>query len=551
MVIVPNSKVQILQCPLKLDDNNQITFTDITAQYNYFNSLNKLVYTNLTYIRKDNVLRIPTHKEANDNLPTFEDLLNFNYVMYQNTAYNNKWFYAFITDITYQNDGMTELTIETDAFQSWQFSIIYKPSFIEREHVSDDTKGLHTIPENLEHGPYICSYYDEITNFKIETSKIIVGTTWLPSNTTGIPTAQIYGGVFAGVYYVAFDYTGGYAKAFIQALDGLGRGDAVVTVFMCPNSLLGELVSFSGDLESKENLWNGSTQNKTYHIEGYFVGNDYGGKTVIQTLNIAENTTLGGYTPKNNKCFCYPFNYLMVTNNCGSNATYRWEDFINNTAVLSVKGTVGPGCSVKLYPSNYKKIADSISNLPGYNDGIVGAKIPVCSWQNDSFTNWMTQQSVNVMMNQAQTLIGGTATVVSGGMVGGVGNLFSQQANYLSERYQHALVPPQASGSINSADVSWALGEGNLAYYKMTIKPEYAQIIDDHFSQFGYQVNRLAIPNFRKRSNWDYMKTTSINLEGNIPENDMLKIKALFDNGCTFWHTTANYLDYSQTNSII
>ena len=29
-----------------------------------------------------------------------------------------------------------------------------KPSFIEREHVSDDTIGIHTVPEGLETGPY-------------------------------------------------------------------------------------------------------------------------------------------------------------------------------------------------------------------------------------------------------------------------------------------------------------------------------------------------------------------------------------------------------------
>ena len=82
-----------------------------------------------------------------DNL-RFEDLLGYNYCMYKNDSYKDKWFYAFITDIKYVNDGMSEVTIETDTFQTWQFDIVYMNSFIEREHVGDDTIGLHTLPEN-------------------------------------------------------------------------------------------------------------------------------------------------------------------------------------------------------------------------------------------------------------------------------------------------------------------------------------------------------------------------------------------------------------------
>ena len=51
-------------------------------------------------------------------LETIYDVLRFiqyNYCMYKNDSYKDKWFYAFITDIKYINDGMSEL-IETDVF---------------------------------------------------------------------------------------------------------------------------------------------------------------------------------------------------------------------------------------------------------------------------------------------------------------------------------------------------------------------------------------------------------------------------------------------------
>lgn len=60
--------------------------------------------------------------------------------MYRNTSYKDKWFYAFITSMEYKNDGLTYIYIATDVWQTWQFDIIFKHSFVEREmiNVSDD-----------------------------------------------------------------------------------------------------------------------------------------------------------------------------------------------------------------------------------------------------------------------------------------------------------------------------------------------------------------------------------------------------------------------------
>ena len=55
----------------------------------------------------------------------------------------------------YVNDNMTDVYIKLDVFQTYQFDFQYKKCFVEREHVNDDTVGLHTVPENLETGEYI------------------------------------------------------------------------------------------------------------------------------------------------------------------------------------------------------------------------------------------------------------------------------------------------------------------------------------------------------------------------------------------------------------
>lgn len=131
MVITPNSNIKLLKCPLTLDNKNQLTFTNSTEQFNYFNSLPYLEMSDTSYQRKDNVIRYAGK---------FDDLINYNYVMYQNESYSDKWFYAYITDLTYVNNGMTLITIKTDVFQTWQFDLDFKESFIDREmcNVLDD-----------------------------------------------------------------------------------------------------------------------------------------------------------------------------------------------------------------------------------------------------------------------------------------------------------------------------------------------------------------------------------------------------------------------------
>ena len=82
MAITPQTDIYLLKCPIEADNRNQINFANATDQYNYFASLPKLVIDNCTYQRKDNVMRLPYH---------VDDIINYNYVMYRNEAYGNRW----------------------------------------------------------------------------------------------------------------------------------------------------------------------------------------------------------------------------------------------------------------------------------------------------------------------------------------------------------------------------------------------------------------------------------------------------------------------------
>lgn len=147
MTITPQSEIRVVKVPLTISNKHQITFANKDAQYNYFNSLTHLTMENATYQRKDDRIYFDDK---------FDTIVNYNYVMYKNNGFSDKWFYAFITDIRYENNETTSISIATDVFQTWQFDIVYWQSFVEREMcaVSEDYPGSNLLPESLETGEY-------------------------------------------------------------------------------------------------------------------------------------------------------------------------------------------------------------------------------------------------------------------------------------------------------------------------------------------------------------------------------------------------------------
>lgn len=137
--------------------------------------------------------------------------------------------------------------------------------------------------------------------------------------------------------------------------------------------------------------------------------------------------------------------------------------------------------------------------------------------------------------------VAGTGINILGGSIG--------IKNKLAEVYAHSLSPYTAKGNTNGGDINTCSGRNGFSFYKMSIKQEYAKIIDDFFSMYGYKVNEVKIPNITGRQNWNYVKTIDCNLLGDIPQEDMQKLKDIFNTGVTFWHNPNTFLDYSQSNN--
>lgn len=514
MTITPQGQLYLCKTPLENDYKNQLTFSSANAQLTYFNSVIQHTFDNYTYIKKDNVVQVGAN---------IDEIIDCNYLFYKNTGFTNKYYFCFITNMEYVNENCTRITFETDCYQTWLFQIQYKQSFVEREHVNDDTIGLHTVPENLETGEYIVNssdYYNGLDNLKY----VIQCTEWSTTDENK-PLATNFGGVYmAGGAYVCS--TINEVVNILQAFASRGKSDAVYNLYMIPASMI---TNTSSSLQ-----YSGQNSPNT------------------DTKSITKVNTINGYAPINKKLLTFPFNYMLISNNNGSSNILHYERFSGNTCNFTIKGVPTVGGSIKIIPTNYD------NNLNSEEEGLIAGKLPTLNWSDDEYTNWLTQNSVNIALGIASsglTIVGGLGMMATGGgAVAGAGAVVSGAmsiANELGAVYQHSLQPNSAKGNVNGGDINVCDHKNGFYFYKMSIKEEYARIIDNYFSMFGYKINRVKVPNITGRSNWNYVKTINCNFDGDIPQTDLNIIKAMFNNGVTLWHNPSTIYNYSNSNGIV
>lgn len=542
-VITPNTDVILLKVPLEISDNNQLTFANATAQYNYFYGLPKLAFDKFTYQRKDNTIRVGA---------LIDDLYEYNYVMYRNTNHSSKWYYAYITDLQYVSDQVTAISIKTDVWQTYQFDLTYKKVFVEREHVNDDTFGLHTVPENIETGEYMKNSDSTTYTSSNDTYWYCIGVSEIIGTLTPAPSSKI-NNLPNGLFYIFADSVSDI-HLIVEMYDKAGKSASLYTLFIFPKQLLYRK-------EGQQDIWeyNNATWDYTapdgdrYSLLQIYTpkSSDHVGQ-LNTAITVTPPTKIGKtYTPKNNKMFCYPFNYFNVSNNNGTTVTYHYEDFNGNPS-FNIDGVLCTGCSTKLYPTNYKGFGTSDNT---YDYGITGGKYPTLSWVSDSYTNWITQNSVNMNANVGiRAASAGMGALSFGGGAAAIAAttsaLFTIGQN-LRDAAQASRMPDQANGNLNVGDLTYSKLKTGFTFLQLSVKPEYAKICDDYMSMFGYKVNEVKIPNVTGRTNWNYVKTIGCYIKADIPQDDLDEIKSLFDKGITFWHNPSTFMDYSQSNAIV
>lgn len=505
MTIEPQTNIKLLaNVPLDNTYKDTLTFGSLGAQSSYFSGKAKYSFSACRYQRETGQMYVECNAE---------DVFDCNYVMFQNANFGSKWFYAFITRIDYLNPKTTAITFELDVMQTWYYEYTVKECFVEREHVADDTIGANTVPENIEHGPYITTANTSIT----ASDWWVIGLYSDFVEDQGLMAGGIRGGTLFPLWYIR--WTGiniGTLNEIIsvnQAFANAGKADAIVGYAMVPS----EFCTLDEDVKR-------------------------------QTVDCAPRTL--EYTPRNNKLYTFPYAALSIV--CpGQSVNLRYELFNDpNEPTMQIVGGFGFNPSIMCRPVDYAGISAAVEYTLTVNSW------PLLPWTKNYYENWVAQNKANLAVSTVGNVLkigGGLVTAIGSGGVAGAAGLSAAVSgvsgiiNTVQEVYQHSITPDHMEGSAAAGDIMSTAGENGFYTYCRTIQPEYARIIDDYFDMYGYAVNRVKVPDRSSRPSWNYVKTQNAVITGSCPVDDMAKIRSIFDRGVTFWH--GDYVgDYSRAN---
>lgn len=496
---------------------------------------------------------------------TYSQCLQANYIAFQNPDYDNKWFFAWIDDVIYKSNENCELKFTIDAWSTWFEKWTAKKCFINRQHVNDDTIGKNTIPENLDVGDVV----QEIEHFDLSYSSeygywVVVASNWtIKDNSTGDEILESNKGIqYSGV--TVYDNVVFGTKLFLIKINSIQSFKDLY--------LLIERTNYDGHIEDIENMFiapnlaidnslltshTAKLINDDYSFTWYTMPYDMTPQKFNTTF--AKRTSFSDYIPKNNKCFVYPYNYIFVSNNQGSNNIYKYEDFAGDEVVFENQLAISVGCSGRIVPKNYKGMTSND------DEALPLGKYPTCAWSSDAFTNWLTQNAVNMAVSLGLVAGGIAASALTFGaaaaptaaataaFLGNTATTVASTAGNTIGQFHQASLAPNISGGQATGDVIWAVDKNMFVIREMRIKTEYLKIIDDYFSRFGYKINKLEMPNITGRRNWNYVEIGSSEEigYGDVP----LKFMDIINNACrrgvTIWHNHANVGNYNLDNSII
>ena len=214
---------------VRLDNryDHTIHFGSVSAQRNYFAGKVVKTFPAYSYLRKS----WPIQVEA-----TMEQAKTWSYLFFQNGT--GKYYYYFITQVEYKNDNMVELTLELDVMQTYMFDYTRLPCFVERQHVSSDGIGEHTVDEGLDVGELVSN---GATNIDPGNLCIMVMSTINPNVADGSSPAlpYMYNRVFSGVKIWAIAPTRWTEWGNkLDALNEAGQTAAIIAMWMYPMQLV-------------------------------------------------------------------------------------------------------------------------------------------------------------------------------------------------------------------------------------------------------------------------------------------------------------------------
>ena len=480
---------------------------------------------------------------------------------------NNKRYYIFIDAVEWKSNLNTViLHYSYDYWQTYCYQITLKDSYVEREHVADDTFGKHIIDEGL-----------PIDEYKVQSSEVLNGDNdgmyfcISVSDTNGVIStghsvqesipSTCRPSKYEQSVQITFSDDLSVISRYLDMLVLKNKIDGISGLYSIPK------VAIPIKIQKQGYDWDTGEDDVKY------IGFNNDLPTMLE-WDLSKPSTVDGYTPINKKCFTYPYCFANITNNNGSSLYGQFELSDDKNSVNfryyfpCIEGNVSFG-----YLADYDGVS---KNFDKSIQGQTNIELPFVT---NTFSAYMsanqnsianqystidrneTASIVKAGVNGAVGIAGSLATGnVAGAISSGIGTASNIADATLSAYNQRQVIDSSLKDQESKANVSHGAytGVGNIICGQIgfkgqliTVTAENIKMIDDYFSMFGYKVNTIKVPQFTSRPYWNYVKTSGINMIGNVPQDALNVLKQMFDNGVTMWHKLSymyKYEDYKRLN---
>jgi hypothetical protein len=577
--------------PFSNDYKHSRWFDTSSAQETYF--LGKTV----VYSIPDNTFQRIEGKNFISVNQNIDALWGVNYVMFQNTSYNVKWFYGFVTKLEYKNKNTTYVHFEIDVLQTWMFTMNFKPSYVVREHCplwnADGSPVVDLLDEGLDYG----TEYDTVFTYQYQPNSgwkwlVILAKTPMHSGSNTVATPTVIGTPQPlTVYMIPFkdndtvppvllkDGTGVLISKPTDVLTNLYSADDAVNnvVSLYITDYTGIPIDITADgISFPDN----SNEIEAAQIQGATAG-EYFNCLYVKKVNEFSSSTqnigdvYAGYrSVTESKLMMYPYTLLILDDFKGNRVTYKNEFIYNNQLAITTKGSLGSSnkTSFGIKDYNYGSDADTdlkesmsdefalINNTPNDIPILNDMLAAFLQGNRNSLQNQRNQIEFNGIANGISNGIGvvmGAASMnpmlagASGGNYAkGMASTYFQLQSQAAKQQDIANVPPSISKM--GSNTSYTIGNKYNGVYiiKKQIKVDYQKKLEDFFNVFGYKKNEVKLPNFHTREYWNYVQTSGCVITGNFNNEDLQELKSVFDNGITLWHSD-DIGNYALENGVI
>lgn len=506
---IPTNKLRILSgVPFAKGDNKTLStkmFGNVTGQANYFLTKSIHQMEEITYIFETGAISVDTNSM---------NLIGANYIMFQNSDYSNKWIYAFIDRIEYENDITCSLYFTIDNKQTYLFDFQIKECMVEREHASTDVIGDNLVEDNLITTGMLYTDYFNWLGVSDDLMAVVVATFDKDGNDV---QGEVYGGIYSACAYIPFNLEFqdeiDDLNAFIAKAVTDNKVDGIVDLFIMPSRFY--------------------TDQNAPVVEPVTIAKRYG--------------NFQNYTPQNNKIYTYPYNYLIAQSTSGQQQELHFEKFLGTTCEFTTFGSNYSNSQIVLAPRGYNAHGDLINSTDlSYMITLEG--FPHCAYNIDTFKAYIAQNGGSMAIQALTSAVTAGIGIATGNPFTAVGAV-QTAGNVMGMGAEMATLAGKAPQMKGSTTVS-ALSANKLLDFSIRnvrLTREFAEKADKIWNMYGYPVYTVKTPNITNRPRYNFVKTANAIVLGNCPPDALLEMQNSLNSGFTFWH--GDFVgDYSTLN---